>query len=862
MLLGLSYGCSIDMWSLGCILCELYTGYPLFPGENEQEQLLCMMEVLGLPPKRMVQEASRKKHFFDLNQQPILTANSRGKVRIPGSRSMEQAVKCKEPAFVGFIRKCFSCDTELLAFDGRSFRFMGWQELSRLQRSAPHSSLLLASYDPAACTLQYCPLSDPVFVQDGSHRMVDLHQGADSGGRSSSQVSLSVTADHTLFLRRARQRRFHRRPASQLLEEDDDSAMRLLGNARNGVSCLDSLSCLPGSTPELPCVSALGLNEQDELDAFLELYGHWLAAGGRARDSAALCFHAADHDAAVCIRSLFARLARVLPQAEAGWLEPEDSEEVRKQLPDDEEAQQNPSSARAYVVRDRRWVQYFSEEGGEEESGGCRRLWRWLLLRLHREQLRLVLRGLWQANGSCCRDDSRCVFASSPCLRDELMVLCLHAGYSAVFRPEPPSSRELWSVAYCEGEAAEPELRRGRDVREWQHTGRVWCVTVAPHHLVVARRVQAVDADGAVSSASRPVVVGQCLKWEPKNRMTPEQGLQHEWITQQAAGAAALQIQQTAGAAIPSLAAATATSASTSSSAASSAVSAHPSAHSHQSGNHAVLHLPPTLGQTVAAAAAGAAGGGAAGSGHSQLPMPGKQAAVPHHPGERVGAVAASASSSSHRSPSSNHSNAASHPGLSLGSTAFPSSSSQRAAAAASDLVPGAAVVLLLCLPQPARVSEPLADRSHAVRAAQQQRGLGLRHADVVLSIRLRGQRPAAATVPSHQVLHSACSRSCALRLILLLLVGLVVSAVVEHAHSRTPPALLPPPPPPPPPRLWSPSSSSTRPRTLLPSLSTRRPHTRTARGGERWSGATRLTTVHAGSGTAQLDCSECYHDR
>ena len=87
VLLGLVYSCAIDMWSLGCILCELYTGYPLFPGENEQEQLLCMMEVLGPPPKRMIHDASRKKHFFDVNLQPILTPNSRGKVRIPSSRT-------------------------------------------------------------------------------------------------------------------------------------------------------------------------------------------------------------------------------------------------------------------------------------------------------------------------------------------------------------------------------------------------------------------------------------------------------------------------------------------------------------------------------------------------------------------------------------------------------------------------------------------------------------------------------------------------------------------------------------------------------------------------------------------------------
>ena len=67
VILGISYGRGIDMWSFGCILAELYTGYPLFPGENEVEQLACIMEVLGVPPKRLVELASRKKLFFGLS---------------------------------------------------------------------------------------------------------------------------------------------------------------------------------------------------------------------------------------------------------------------------------------------------------------------------------------------------------------------------------------------------------------------------------------------------------------------------------------------------------------------------------------------------------------------------------------------------------------------------------------------------------------------------------------------------------------------------------------------------------------------------------------------------------------------------
>ena len=39
IMLGIPYKMAIDMWSFGCIVAELYTGFPLFPGENEKEYL-------------------------------------------------------------------------------------------------------------------------------------------------------------------------------------------------------------------------------------------------------------------------------------------------------------------------------------------------------------------------------------------------------------------------------------------------------------------------------------------------------------------------------------------------------------------------------------------------------------------------------------------------------------------------------------------------------------------------------------------------------------------------------------------------------------------------------------------------------
>ena len=47
VILGLDYSVKIDMWSLGCILVELYTGLPLFPGNSSYDMLKKMVTVLG-----------------------------------------------------------------------------------------------------------------------------------------------------------------------------------------------------------------------------------------------------------------------------------------------------------------------------------------------------------------------------------------------------------------------------------------------------------------------------------------------------------------------------------------------------------------------------------------------------------------------------------------------------------------------------------------------------------------------------------------------------------------------------------------------------------------------------------------------
>ena len=43
------YNTSVDMWSVGCIFAELVTKKALFPGKNEEDQLLRIFKIMGTP---------------------------------------------------------------------------------------------------------------------------------------------------------------------------------------------------------------------------------------------------------------------------------------------------------------------------------------------------------------------------------------------------------------------------------------------------------------------------------------------------------------------------------------------------------------------------------------------------------------------------------------------------------------------------------------------------------------------------------------------------------------------------------------------------------------------------------------------
>jgi len=107
IVLGMGYGPQIDMWSLGCILFELDTGRPLFPGKSEAELMLLCAELLGCPPTELLATASRGDEMFPAGL-PCVRRDRRGRIRNPGGRTLEDAVKTNDPSFIDFLSRCLT----------------------------------------------------------------------------------------------------------------------------------------------------------------------------------------------------------------------------------------------------------------------------------------------------------------------------------------------------------------------------------------------------------------------------------------------------------------------------------------------------------------------------------------------------------------------------------------------------------------------------------------------------------------------------------------------------------------------------------------------------------------------------------
>ena len=423
---------------------------------------------------------------------------------------------------------CLAEDHEILTEKG----FMNWREVKAGYEAG---DLLIGGYNHTSGALVYEKPTAFILNEAKERDMIEFtHSGENSNG-----VSLLVTTDHDMF---AKKGKFYGetvtwdgiqkgpRGASQRIAKDyekckaatllENDAVKFIGKARAGVDAAVAV---------MPFADMLGLDTADKIRAFCELYGYWLGDGtlrfgGNSVEMSPVKL-VDDH----WLRKRFDALELVEGQHYTyniigGFSE---SRPVRYR----------------WSIIDKDWFNFFCAEYGKKyakyeasasapevtsmtepeaiKSAKWMAPWVWTL---SSELARSLLAGLRFADG-CEKADRNVIWTSSARFRDEIVRLALHAGYSSHFGPqhqigdicgEDKEGREIaarhisWKVSYTDTlRGAEPLLNVHRDIKRVSYAGLTWCVTM-PNGFIITRRAVR-DEQGVVTSASRPIITGQCI---------------------------------------------------------------------------------------------------------------------------------------------------------------------------------------------------------------------------------------------------------------------------------------------------------------------------------------------------------------
>lgn len=132
VILGCRYDYKIDIWSLGCILAELFTGYVLFQNDSVQGLLSRVIGIIGPIPEYMMKEGRLVSNFFtregliyqeanndeegasqsQKKPKPAAGDDEELKINILVSKytTLKKRLKCEDKHFLDFVRWLLEVD--------------------------------------------------------------------------------------------------------------------------------------------------------------------------------------------------------------------------------------------------------------------------------------------------------------------------------------------------------------------------------------------------------------------------------------------------------------------------------------------------------------------------------------------------------------------------------------------------------------------------------------------------------------------------------------------------------------------------------------------------------------------------------
>nr|XP_023394920.1 LOW QUALITY PROTEIN: homeodomain-interacting protein kinase 2 [Loxodonta africana] len=93
IILGLPFCEAIDMWSLGCVIAELFLGWPLYPGASEYDQIRYISQTQGLPAEYLLSAGTKTTRFFNRDTDSPYPL---WRLKAPDDHEAETGIKSKE----------------------------------------------------------------------------------------------------------------------------------------------------------------------------------------------------------------------------------------------------------------------------------------------------------------------------------------------------------------------------------------------------------------------------------------------------------------------------------------------------------------------------------------------------------------------------------------------------------------------------------------------------------------------------------------------------------------------------------------------------------------------------------------------
>merc|ERR1712107_587857 len=118
VMLGLPYDQKIDLWSLGCILAELWTGYVLFQNDSVQSLLARILGIIGDFPYHVMTRGRYVPQYFTQDGQlyqeiegpPCPERGPRLHLLVPKKTSLRQRLRTDNEDFLDFLGQMLQLD--------------------------------------------------------------------------------------------------------------------------------------------------------------------------------------------------------------------------------------------------------------------------------------------------------------------------------------------------------------------------------------------------------------------------------------------------------------------------------------------------------------------------------------------------------------------------------------------------------------------------------------------------------------------------------------------------------------------------------------------------------------------------------